>query len=296
MPPAAAGSTIGHSIAEGLANGTDPDHPEYWGEVSVTDQRMVEMAAIGFTLRIVPHLVWDPLRRARQGNVAAYLKHVRQFDYADNNWKFFRILVDLGLEEVGVEFDRSLTEQYLEELDGFYLGDGWYRDGNVRRIDHYIPFAMHFYGLIYAKLAKGDQARAARYRERAQLSPATSATGIDDEGGALAFGRSLTYRFACAGIWAALAFADLEALPWGEIKGLYLRHLRWWARHPIADRDGVLSVGYGYPNLLMSESYNSAGSPYWALKAFLPLALAGEPPLLAAPTRRLPSRRPNPCR
>ena len=90
-------------------------------------------------------------------NLAAYLKHVRRFDYADNNWKFFRILVDLGLEQCGVDFDRQLTLKYLEELDGFYLGDGWYRDGNMRRLDHYIPFAMHFYGLIYAKLAKGDE-------------------------------------------------------------------------------------------------------------------------------------------
>lgn len=78
----------------------------------------------------------------------------------------------------------------------------------------------------------------------------------------------MTYRFACGGFWAGLAFADDEALPWGEIKGLYLQHLRWWAKKPIADRDGVLSIGYAYPQLTMSESYNSAGSPYWAFKAF----------------------------
>ncbi len=52
-----------------------------------------------------------------------------------------------------------------------------------------------------------------------------------------------------------------------------MRHIRWWSALPIADRDGVLLVGYGYPNLLMSESYNSAGSPYWAFKFLLALAL-----------------------
>ncbi len=105
-------------------------------------------------------------RRAR-ANVVAYLKHARQFDYADNNWKFFRIFVDIALDRVGADFDRSLTKQYLEELEGFYVGDGWYRDGNVRRVDHYIPFAMHFYGLIYSKLVDDDYAK--RYRERAVL-------------------------------------------------------------------------------------------------------------------------------
>jgi len=261
VPLAAGGGSFDHweLYRRGLANGTDPDHPEYWGEVNSTDQRMVELAAIGFAMRLVPHLVWAPLEQRDKDNLAAYLTHARQFDFADNNWKFFRILVDLGLEECGVEFDRSLTEKYLEELDGFYLGDGWYRDGNIRRIDHYIPFAMHFYGLIYARLARGDDKRVAAYKERATLFAKDIRHWFDEDGGTLAFGRSLTYRFACGGFWGALAFADLEALPWGEIKGQFMRHLRWWADKPIANRDGVLSIGYGYPNLFMSESYNSAG-------------------------------------
>ncbi|ODT81857.1 MAG: hypothetical protein ABS76_10415 [Pelagibacterium sp. SCN 64-44] len=283
-PLAAGGGTFEHweLYRQGLANGTDPDHPEYWGEVNATDQRMVELAAIGFTLKLLPHLVWDPLPQKAKDNLAAYLVHARRFDYADNNWKFFRILVDLGLDQCGVEFDRSLTEKYLDELDGFYLGDGWYRDGNVRRIDHYIPFAMHFYGLIYARLARPDDPRVAIYKERASQFATDIEHWFDEDGGALAFGRSLTYRFACGGFWGALAFADLEALPWGRIKGHFLRHLRWWSRLPIANRDGVLSIGYGFPDLFMSESYNSAGSPYWALKAFLPLALPEDHPFWTA--------------
>jgi hypothetical protein len=298
-PLAAGGGDFEHweLYRRGLANGTDPEHPEYWGTVNSTDQRMVELAAIGFTMRMVPQLVWEPLEQRAKDNLAAYLKHARQFDYADNNWKFFRILVDLGLEECGVEFDRSLTDKYLEELDGFYLGEGWYRDGNVRRIDHYIPFAMHFYGLIYAKLARGDAARVARYKERAVLFAQDIRSWFDEDGGVLAFGRSLTYRFACGGFWGALAFADVEALPWGEIKGHFMRHLRWWASKPIANRDGVLSIGYGYPNLFMSESYNSAGSPYWALKAFLPLALPADHPFWTAGEVPVePSKKPLPLK
>jgi hypothetical protein len=266
----------------GLANGTDPDHPEYWGPVTSTDQRMVELAAIGLAMRMIPEHIWDPLDERAKANVAAYLIEARRHAYANNNWKFFRVLVDLGLERCGIAFDRSLTTAYLDELDGFYLGDGWYRDGIVRRIDHYIPFAMHFYGLLYARLSTGDEARASRLVERAKLFARDIRHWFDDEGGVLAFGRSLTYRYACGGVWGALAYAGVEALPWGEIKGHYLRHLRWWSKLPIADRDGILSIGYGYPNLFMSESYNSAGSPYWAFKAFLPLALPDDHPFWTA--------------
>ena len=283
VPLAAGGGQFEHweLFRRGLSNGTDPKHPEYWGAVTETDQRMVELAAIGLALRMAPEHIWDPLDDDAKSNIAEYLLQARRHNYANNNWKFFRVLVDLGLEQCGIAFDRGLTTAYLDELDGFYLGDGWYRDGIVRRVDHYIPFAMHFYGLLYARL-KPDDKRSQRFTDRARLFARDVQHWFDDEGGALAFGRSLTYRHACGAIWGAFAYADLEALPWGEIKGHYLRHLRWWSKLPIADRDGVLTVGYGYPNLMMSESYNSAGSPYWAFKAFLPLALGAEHPFWAA--------------
>lgn len=289
LAPLAAGGAeldVWDIYRKGLANGTDPAHPEYWGTVQGTDQRMVELAAIGLTMRLVPHLIWDPLDAGAKANVAAYLRHARQHPYADNNWKFFRVMVDLGLEQCGIDFDRALTRAYLDEIDGFYLGDGWYRDGKMRNVDHYIAFAMHFYGLIYASLSS-DHDRSERYRERATRFAQDFRHWFDEDGGALAFGRSLTYRFAMGSFWGALAFADLEALPWGEIKGLYLRQLRWWSNLPIADRDGVLSIGYGYPNLFMSEGYNSAGSPYWAFKAFLPLALPESHPFWQAEERPL---------
>ena len=57
-----------------------------------------------------------------------------------------------------------------------------------------------------------------------------------------------------------------------------MRHLRWWADHPISDRDGVLSIGYTYDNRRLSETYSSAGSPYWCMKAFGALAAPADHP------------------
>ncbi|UHS63013.1 DUF2264 domain-containing protein [Agrobacterium vaccinii] len=266
----------------GLANGTNPDHAEYWGDVSDRNQRLVELAAIGFALAMVPEHIWEPLRDADKEVVAAYLLAAREREFVDNNWKFFRVLIDLGLERVGVAFDKTKTHAYLDELEAFDIGDGWYRDGPVRRVDHYVPFAMHFYGLIYTVLAKGDDARKTRLLQRSKRFASDIRHWFGPDGASLAFGRSQTYRFAAGGFWGGLAFADLEALPWSQVKGYYMRHIRWWAKLPICDRDGVLSIGYGYPNLLMSESYNSPCSPYWALKFFLPLALPGDHPFWVA--------------
>jgi len=293
VPLAAGGYDFPHwdLYRRGLANGTDPRHPEYWGDVGDRDQRQVELAAIGFALAMIPGQIWDPLDRDARAKVAAYLLAAREKEFVDNNWKFFRVLIDLGLSRVGVAFDAAKTEQYLAELEAFRMVEAWYRDGPVRRADHYIPFAMHFYALIYAALSPADDRRAMAYRERSRLFAGDIRHWFGPDGAALAFGRSLTYRFAAGGFWGALAFAGVEALPWDEIKGYYMRHIRWWAGRPIADRDGVLSVGYGYPNLLMSESYNSLGSPYWALKFFLPLALADDHPFWTAQEAEPPAFR-----
>jgi hypothetical protein len=85
----------------------------------------------------------------------------------------------------------------------------------------------------------------------------------------------------------------------GVIKGLLLRHLRWWAKQPdIFNTDGTHNIGYTYPNMYLSENYNSPQSVYWCLKSFIVLHLPDTHPFWAAPERphpllRDPSRQPN---
>ena len=258
----------------GLANGTNPEHPEYWGTPDDYNQRLVEMAAMGLALLMIPELIWYPLSEQAKHNLVQWLSLINKRAVADSNWLWFRILVNLGLKQVGVEYDASAMQAALTRLDDFYLGEGWYSDGDNLQRDYYIPLAMHYCALIYAKYAEAeDSHRAETYRRRAREFASDFVHWFAADGAALPFGRSLTYRFAQGAFWGALAFADVEALPWGAIKGLFLRHLRWWARQPIFNPDGTLAIGYAYPNLNMAEQYNSPGSPYWAMKFFLPLAL-----------------------
>lgn len=273
----------------GLANGTDPDHAEYWGTPRDRDQRLVEMAAFGLALMLVPHEVWEPLDDRAKSHLTRWLNTINTVGIVDSNWLWFRVMVNLGLAHVGAEHDAAAMTAALNRLDDFYLGDGWYSDGMTEQRDYYIPFAMHFYGLVYARFAgERDPDRARRYRERAAAFAQDFIHWFAADGAALPFGRSLSYRFAQGAFWGALAFADLEALPWGVIKGLAMRHLRWWSRQPIFAFDGTLTIGYAYPNLNMAEQYNAPGSPYWAMKFFLPLALPESHPFWQAEELPLP--------
>jgi hypothetical protein len=287
VPLAAGGGVFDgwHLYQSGLTSGSDPHSPEYWGEPGDGNQRLVEMAAIGLGLALVPQHLWEPLSSRAKQNLARWLRTINTYKTSDNNWHFFRVLVNMGLLHVDAEADLEAMRRSLDRIEDFYLADGWYNDGPAPRVqrDYYIPFAMHFYGLVYAKLMQQhDPDRAATYRERAAAFARDFIHWFAADGSALPFGRSLTYRFAQGSFWGALPFADVEALPWGVVKGLWLRHLRWWAQRPIANNDGTLSIGYSYPNLNMAEDYNSPGSPYWALKYFLPLALSEEHPFWQA--------------
>jgi hypothetical protein len=296
-PMVAGGSSFEHwdIYREGLKNGTDPQHTEYWGEVETMDQRQVEAAALGYAILLVPEHLYEPLDGAAKFNVVKWLLASRNSHHHGNNHKFFRVLVDLGLEKIGVEVNRQMTDDYLDDLDTLYIDDGWYRDGDnpgdTRRIDYYNPFAMHYYGLVYAKARPQDGARCARFRDRARKFALNFQHWFADTGASVPFGRSLTYRHAVCAFWGALAVADEEVLPWGIIKGMYLRNLRWWASQPIArSNDGLLTVGYAYPNQFMAERYNSSGSPWWAMKAFAPIQLAADHPFWMAEELPLASR------
>ncbi|WP_081386476.1 DUF2264 domain-containing protein [Paenibacillus odorifer] len=272
-------SGLWDTVLDGIRHGTDPAHEEYWGEVQDYDQRLVEMAVFGFALAAIPGQIWSPLTQKEQEQLYSWLNQINSHPCYDCNWLFFNVLVNVGFRRIGRPYDAEQLENNLKRMDDFYLGDGWYSDGINGHSDYYVPFAIHYYALLYAKLMEQeDPERSQVFKERARLFATEFLGWFAPDGSALPYGRSLTYRFAQSAFWSALVYAGVEGFPIGVVKGLVLRNLRWWFSQPIFDAGGVLTIGYTYPNLVMAENYNAPGSPYWALKTFLPLALSAEHP------------------
>lgn len=283
-------SDIWDVCLQGIKNGTNPSHEEYWGEITDFDQRAVEMAAFGYALALIPEKIWTPLTNQEKENLFKWLNQINRFSVYDCNWLFFPVLVNLGFKSVGLPYNREKVEKNLDRIDQFYLEEGWYADGQDAHCDYYVPFAIHFYSLLYAKImGVEDPVRSERYKNRAESFAKDFIYWFAEDGSALPYGRSLAYRFAQSSFWSALVYAEVEPFSTGLMKGIILRNLRWWFRQPIFDSNGLLTIGYRYPNLLMAENYNSPGSPYWALKTFLPLALPEDHPFWQAEEEPLPS-------
>lgn len=282
------GESWSEKYLDAIKLGTDPQSAGYWGETGPCDQRLVEMAAYGLGLSLLGDKLLERFTEREVMNLHAWLSQITDAQMPDSNWNYFAIMVQLGFKRAGLPYDQRAIDHRFALMDAYYLGDGWYSDGPGRPKDYYISMAFHFYGLIYAALS-GDEARVDVLRERSRQFAQDFIYWSAADGASVPFGRSLTYRFAMVAFWSAVAFSGLEVFTPGIVKGIILRHLRWWQQQPITDRDGILTLGFAYPNLAMCEDYNSPGSPYWALKTWLILALPETHPFWLADEEPLPA-------
>ena len=279
------GGGFSHSLAarfaEGMRNGTDPDHPEFWPpDAPPMQQPCVERPALAFALVEAPETFWTPLGDPARQRVVDWLAHINRCEIHPNNWRFFRLITNAAFHRLGLPLDAARVAEDRELLENCYLGDGWFRDGAQGRIDYYIPWAFHFYSALLirwdADAMPGMDGFAAGARARMAAFAPHFARWFDAEGRGIAFGRSLTYRFAQAAYWGIPALIPDSGIDPATAKGFYLRNLRWWCHQPILSPAGTLGLGYGHAQDGMAEAYNAHGSPYWANKAFLPLLASGE--------------------
>ena len=258
---------------EGIRNGTNPNHEEYWGDLCDKDQKMVEIAALVFSISINQDKLWNNFSFQEKQNLYEWLNQINFYDMPQNNWRFFRILTNMTFRLLELPWSEEKMQEDFNIIESSYVGDGWYYDGNPGQIDYYVAFAIHYYSLIYAHLMKHQEPEWCRtLKERSTEFYGDFVYWFANNGKEIPFGRSLTYRYAHSAPFGAMAYAELP-VDYGVLKNLVLKNLESWMEHPIFDQAGILSIGYNYANLLMSEHYNSSGSPYWSNKAFIILAL-----------------------
>lgn len=70
----------------GLINGTNPEHPEYWGDVEDRDQRMVEICPLGFLLVVAKDRIWDKLDEKQKEDLGRWIGNCNVKEMPDTNW------------------------------------------------------------------------------------------------------------------------------------------------------------------------------------------------------------------
>ncbi|MDQ1607979.1 MAG: hypothetical protein QOE16_711 [Microbacteriaceae bacterium] len=277
---------------QGLVEGTDPQSPERWPRPDEIGQAKVEAASIALILDMTRQWLWNTLTPQEQSNVVAWLATVIGEDYPRNNWVWFQIVVETFLASVDGPFSANDVEKGLALHESLAREGGWYADGPERAFDYYNGWAMHFYPLLWADQSGAEDFGSGRFTEtwRQRLE-----TYLDDyvhligaDGMPVLQGRSLIYRFAAAApLWMGAATGatrqDLGMIRRGA-SGIVKAFIERGAPGP----DGLLTVGLfdEWPD--MAQSYSGSGSPYWAAKGMLGLALPADHPAWTAVERPLP--------
>jgi hypothetical protein len=266
-------------IRETIARGADRRQSNCWPPPGpVMDQGIVEAAALAFGLVTARAVLWDKLGEETKGGINSWFDEVlATFKFSVNNWNLFPVLIHLAKWKFGLPHDWEVIDGLLAEVETMYLDDGWYADGYYRQFDYYVPWGIHFYLLIVAKwLEKVRPGFAAAVHERARRFSIDFEWYFDSYGRNIPYGRSLAYRFAASAFWSACAWSGVPGMDSRSCLEIASRNVEWFLSRAILANTGILSVGYAYPNEKVAELYISDGSPLWALKTFLVLAIPEE--------------------
>jgi len=256
--------------ADGLAAGV----AGVWPSIEDRSQPLVEAASIALALRLTRPLLWDRLAEPVRQRAAAWLADALTAEPWPCNWELFPVTVGGFLQEIGYEVDeaRKAVDRGLSRIEDWYVGDGWYTDGDGRKFDYYNGWAMHLYPVLHAWLAD-DPRLLDLYGGRLERHLADYARLFGGDGAPMHQGRSLTYRFATtAPLWLG-ALTGRTPLPPGETRRLASGALKYFLERGAVDDRGLLSLGWHGPNEAVLQGYSGPASPYWASKGFLGLLL-----------------------
>ncbi|WNB86207.1 DUF2264 domain-containing protein [Cellulomonas sp. ATA003] len=278
--------------AAGLAAGTDPAAPDRWVRLEEHAQAKVEAASIALVLDLTRPWLWDRLDPLVQERVVDYLAAAVGDDtYPRINWVWFRLVVQTFLRSVGGPHSLDEMRADLATHDTFVRPGGWLADGDERSYDHYVGWALHVFPVLWSRMAGAADLAAERHdRDVARLDrylqDAVELVGAD--GSPLLQGRSLAYRFAAAAPFWVGAIAEVPSVRPGLLRRAASGVVGHFVDHGVPDDRGLLSTGWHHAWPRLAQSYSGTGSPYWASKGMLGLALPADHPVWTAVEEPLP--------
>ena len=153
--------------ADGLAAGV----AGVWPTIEDRGQPLVEAASIALALRLTRPLLWDRLAEPVRQRAAVWLADALTAEPWPCNWELFPVTVGGFLQDIGYEVDtsRKAIDRGLSRIEDWYVGEGWYTDGDGRKFDYYNGWAMHLYPVLHAWLA--DDPRLLEYLKQSGATP-----------------------------------------------------------------------------------------------------------------------------
>ena len=269
---------------QSFTHSVDPASPDYllWRGHG---QALVDSAYFTNALMRAPKALWEPLDTTTKQRIVAEIKGLRRNEVPSINWLLFAAMNEAFLLSIGEEYDPMRMNGAIRKLNEWYVGDGWYKDGDAFHFDYYGAYVMHpmlvdvlevlakfkapFWNAKPEELHAQALKRMQRYGEHLErfISPTGTYPPI---------GRSLTYRTAAFQPLALLAWRKQlpENLPEGQVRSaLHAVHKAVWSEPSNFDKDGYLTIGFVGHHPELGDWYSNNGSMYVGAASFLTLGL-----------------------
>ncbi len=271
------------------ANAVDPKSPDclLWdnGHVTVDAAYVAESFIRGYDA------LWTPLDEVTKKRYIEMFQFQRKNTPPYTNWMLFTSTTESFLAKAGAQFDHYRIAMAVRKVDEWYVGDGWYADGQGGLcFDYYNSYVIHPMYLETLEIMKDMKIWStlnykSYYKEaftRAQRFSMILERLISPEGTFPVFGRSITYRMGAMQPLAMLAWYD--RLP-ASVSAAQVRCALTAVMHTMFDKGeiynekGFLTLGFtGKQQLDIVNDYTNNGSLYMNSLSFMPLGLPATHP------------------
>ena len=271
------------------AQSVDPESKDYllWrkeGQPLVDADYIAESFLRGYDA------LWVPLDDLTKQRYIAEFQQLRRVDPRCTNWLLFSSTVECFLKKAGAQTDYYRITSALRKVDEWYVGDGWYSDGEDFAFDYYNSFVIHpMYVECLEVMTNGGKQNIWNVKggnfpnalKRMQRFGMILERFVSPEGTFPVFGRSITYR---TGVLQPLALLSLRGwlpkeLPVGQVRAAMTAVIqRMFGDNRNFNAEGYLTLGFNGSQPNISDWYTNNGSLYLASLAFLPLGLPADAP------------------
>ena len=302
-----------------FTNAVDPNSPDYLGWTN-GGQTLVDAAYVVQGLYRAYDALWQPLDETTKKSYFKELEGLHRYDPPYTNWILFVSMEECFRLYAGDKgFDQYRIHQAMNKAEEWYVGDGWYSDGQAFAFDYYNAYViqpMYVECLEMIKARKPNDTymcRNAGNRNGVSKRLEDAVTRmqrfgmilerlISPEGTYPVFGRSIPYRMAVFQPLAQLAWRKQlpKELSEGQVRaGLTAVMKRMFGEDPDKGSaagknftdDGYLTIGFvgAHPNV--ADWYTNNGSLYITSEVFMPLGLPADDSFWTSPAEDWTSKK-----
>lgn len=232
-------------------------------------QQTVETCALVIGLWLSKEEIWDTYTKEEKDLIASFLNGFASAATVPQNWRLFNMLDMAFLHMNGYPIDKNIMLDHAQAILAYYVGDGWYRDGQC--FDYYSTWAFNLYAPIWNIWYGYDNEPyiARQFEKHSNSLMKTYPEFFDRDGYTNMWGRSCIYRNAATSAFAGNLLLEKSTMSPGLARRIASGSLMQFMEREDFLYKGVPTLGFYGEFKPLVQGYSCAESPYWLGKAFI---------------------------